>query len=38
VLNRDKRLIGFVSIGDLALHGAQGLAGEVEERVAQRLH
>jgi CBS domain-containing protein len=36
VLNRDKRLIGIVSLGDLAVHtDNQRLAGEVVERVSE---
>jgi CBS domain-containing protein len=36
VLNRDKRLVGIVSLGDLAVHtDNQRLAGEVVERVSE---
>ena len=36
VLNRDKRLVGILSLGDLAVHTADdGLAGEVAEAVSQ---
>jgi CBS domain-containing protein len=36
VLNRDKRLVGIVSVGDLAVRTHdQGLAGEVVERVSE---
>jgi CBS domain-containing protein len=35
VLNHDKRLVGMVSLGDLAVHaGGQSLAGEVLEQVS----
>jgi CBS domain-containing protein len=35
VLSREKRLVGMVSLGDLANTGDQALAGEVLERVSQ---
>jgi CBS domain-containing protein len=36
VINRDKRLVGIVSLGDLAVDGAdQALAGEVLEQVSE---
>jgi CBS domain-containing protein len=36
VLNRDKQLVGIVSLGDLAVHtGDERLAGEVVERVSE---
>jgi CBS domain-containing protein len=36
VLNRDKRLVGIVSLGDLAVEtGEEELAGEVLERVSE---
>jgi len=36
VVNRDKRLVGIVSLGDLAIGGAnQALAGEVLEQVSE---
>jgi len=36
VLNRDKRLVGILSLGDLAVHTADdGLAGEVAEAVSE---
>lgn len=36
VVNRDKRLVGIVSLGDLAIEGAnQALAGEVLEQVSE---
>ena len=39
VLNRDKRLVGIVSLGDLAVRtGKEKLAGEVLERVSEPGH
>ena len=39
VLNREKRLVGIVSLGDLAVRtGKEKLAGEVLERVSQPGH
>ena len=36
VLNRDKRLVGILSLGDLAVHTVDdGLAGEVAEAVSE---
>jgi CBS domain-containing protein len=36
VLNRDKRLVGIASLGDLALHArSERLAGEVTEMVSE---
>jgi CBS domain-containing protein len=35
VLNRDKKLVGIVSLGDLAVDANQQLAGEVLERVSE---
>jgi len=36
VVDRDKRLVGIVSLGDLALQtGDQQLAGEIVERVSE---
>jgi len=36
VVNREKRLVGIVSLGDLAIEGAnQALAGEVLEQVSE---
>ena len=36
VLNRDKRLVGIVSLGDLAVAtGDEKLAGEILERVSE---
>ena len=38
VLNRDKRLVGILSLGDLAIHTADdGLTGEVAEAVSENL-
>lgn len=34
VLNRDKRLVGIVSLGDLGASGAKGVAGEALGRIA----
>ena len=39
VLNREKRLVGIVSLGDLAVRtGKEKLAGEVLERVSEPGH
>jgi CBS domain-containing protein len=35
VLNRQKRMIGMLSLGDLGLHAAHGLTGEVVEAIAR---
>jgi len=36
VLNRDKRLVGIVSLGDLAVKGGdEGLSGEALEAVSE---
>jgi CBS-domain-containing membrane protein len=35
VLNADHRLVGIVSLGDLAVSDDQGTAGEVLERVSE---
>jgi CBS domain-containing protein len=35
VLNRQKRMVGIVSVGDLALHAPHELTGEVVEAVCQ---
>jgi CBS domain-containing protein len=36
ILNRDKRLVGIVSLGDLAVNTQDGqLSGEVLERVSE---
>ena len=35
VLNRDKRLVGVVSLGDIAAHGAADAAGEALKDIAQ---
>jgi CBS domain-containing protein len=34
VVNRDKRLVGIVSLGDIALHGAAPACGEALERIS----
>ena len=36
VLNRQKRMVGMVSLGDIGLHAPHELAGEVVEAVARR--
>lgn len=38
VVNRDKRLVGFLSVGDLAIHCPHDLSGEVLEAVSTRPH
>lgn len=35
ILNRSKRMVGILSVGDLALHVPHGLTGEVVERVSR---
>ncbi len=35
VLNRDKRMVGILSLGDLALHAPNRLTGEVVEQVSR---
>jgi CBS domain-containing protein len=36
VLNRDKRLVGIVSLGDLAVRtGAENMAGRILERISE---
>lgn len=35
VMNRDKQLVGIVSLGDIAARGAQQTAGEALEQIAQ---
>ncbi len=35
VLNRDKRLVGIVSLGDLSAGGAKEPAGEALERISE---
>lgn len=35
VLNRDKRMVGILSVGDLALHAPHQLTGEVVEGVSR---
>jgi CBS domain-containing protein len=36
VLNRQKRMVGMISLGDIALHGPHELTGEVAEAIAHR--
>jgi CBS-domain-containing membrane protein len=36
VLNRQKRMVGMVSLGDIGLHAPHELTGEVVEAVARR--
>jgi CBS domain-containing protein len=38
VLNRDKRLVGFVSLGDLSLTGKRKAAGEALQEISQPTH
>jgi hypothetical protein len=38
VVNRDKRLVGFVSLGDLALSGKRRAAGEALQEISQPAH
>lgn len=38
VLNRDKRLVGIVSLGDLSIGGAAGEAGEALEQISEPAH
>ena len=38
VVNRDKRLVGVVSLGDLALSGKRKAAGEVLQEISQPTH
>ena len=38
VLNRDKRLVGFVSLGDLSLTGKRRAAGEALQEISQPSH
>lgn len=38
VLNRDKRLVGIVSLGDLSTGGAAGEAGEALEHISEPAH
>ena len=35
VLNRQKRMVGILSLGDIALHAPNRLAGEVAEAVSR---
>ena len=38
VLNREKRMVGMLSLGDVATHCAHKLSGEVLDAVCQPLH
>ena len=38
VLNRDKRMVGMLSLGDLALHCSHDLSGEVLEAISKHIH
>ena len=38
VVNRDKRLVGFVSLGDLSLTGKRKAAGEALQEISQPSH
>lgn len=38
VLNRDKRMVGILSLGDVATHCAHELSGELLEAVSQPVH
>jgi CBS domain-containing protein len=38
VLNRDKRMVGVLSLGDVATHCPHELSGEVLDAVSQPLH
>lgn len=38
VLNRDKRLVGIVSLGDLAIDAEGGMAGEALEEISRTSH
>lgn len=38
VLNRDKRMVGMLSLGDMATHCSHELSGEVLDAVCQPLH
>ena len=38
VLNRDKRMVGMLSLGDLALHCSHDLSGEVLEAISRHIH
>jgi CBS domain-containing protein len=38
VLNREKRMVGILSLGDLALHAPQTLTGEVVAAISQHAH
>jgi CBS-domain-containing membrane protein len=38
VLNRDKRLVGIISLGDLAVNAGSGLGGEALKEVSEPSH
>ena len=38
VLNRDKRLVGIVSLGDLAVNAGSGLGGEALKEISEPSH
>jgi CBS domain-containing protein len=38
VLNRDKRLVGIVSLGDLAVEAGTAISGEALKEISQPLH
>jgi len=38
VLNREKRLVGIISLGDLAVNASEGLGGEALKEVSQPSH
>jgi len=38
VLNREKRMVGIVSLGDLAVNAGEGLGGEALKEVSQPSH
>jgi len=38
VVNRDKRLVGFISLGDLSLAGRHKAAGEALQEISQPAH
>lgn len=38
VLNRDKRMVGLLSLGDIATHCSHELSGEVVEAISKHTH
>lgn len=38
VLNRDKRMVGLLSVGDISLHCTHELSGEVLEAISKHTH